>query len=194
MVSHEEMLQYCVNLKITANQFNFCYLIYTKDWTNLKRYSETSFINSSGDKRLLSLTASELKDLVDRSYIIELFEGERTNQSVMVTEKFTKLLFVNDEDSWDELWETYFDTFIIDGIHQSAKSTDKDELGQKYLRIIRRSIKKHQAVMKDIEDYKTLVTTRKMKAMGIEKFITGRNWEVVRKIMEETVQSWDDSL
>lgn len=193
MISHDEMLQLCVNLKITANQFNFCYLIYLKDWTSLRKYTETTYINATGEKKSLALRQSELDDLIARGYIINLFE-ERTNSSFMTTPKFTKLLFVEDQNAWEDFWEAYFDTFIINGMHQSAKTADKDALGEIYLRKIKRNKKKHLSVMQALNDYKSLVKQSKMQPMGIEKFVTGENWEVVKKIITNKSESWNDSV
>lgn len=193
MISHDEMLEMCVNLKITVNQFNFCYLIYLKDWTSLRSYSETTFINAEGEKKSLALRQSELDDLLSRGYVVNIFK-ERNNNSFMVTPKFTKLLFVEDQNAWEDFWNAYFDTFVINGMHQSAKTADKDHLGEIYLRKIKRNQKKHLEVMNLLDEFKKLVNQMKMQPMGIEKFVTGENWEVVRKVITNKSESWNDSV
>lgn len=194
MINYDDLLNYCRKLKITPNQFNFCYLIYIKDWTNLKSLSQTVYIDASGQNRSLAIKKSEVEDLVKRGFVIDLYEGERYNTSYVVTEKFAKYLFIDEEDAGNDLWNNYFDYFTIGGIYQSAKTADKDRLMEVYLKKIRRNKKKHREVMEMLSEYKTLVKQGKMQPMGIEKFVMGENWEVVKKIVTKTGENWDDSL
>lgn len=194
MISHDDVLEYCKKLKITPNQFNFCYLMYIKDWSALKEFSRTDYIDSTGNKKFLAIKQSEVNDLIERGFIVQLYDGEKTNNSYMVTEKFGKYLFTDEQEAGEELWNAYFDFFIIGGVHQSAKTTDKDKLLDIYLRKIKRNKNKHKYVMQYTLEYIKLVKEGKMNAMGIEKFVLGENWEIVRKILEKTGESWDDSL
>jgi hypothetical protein len=160
----------------------------------MKKFSSTSYIDANGKKALITIKMSEINDLLDRGFIMQPFSGEIKSNSFIVTDKFGKYLFVDEDEAGEELWNSYFDYFVINGSYQSAKTGDKEELMEIYLKKIRRNKKKHREVMEMLTEYKRLVREKKMNPMGIEKFIKGQNWEVIQKIVTETGESWDDSL
>lgn len=193
MINHEEILEYCKQLRITPNQFNFCYLLFVKDYTALKSFTETTYIDSEGNKKSLAIKKSEVTDLIERGFVTELF-SDKKNTSFLINEKFGKYLFLHEDDAGEELWNNYFSHFVIHGVNQSARTCDKDKLMEMYLKKIRRSKKKHKEIMELLEVFKTMVKEGKMQPMGIEKFVVGENWEVVKNIKEKSGESWDDSL
>lgn len=176
MIDAEKLVEFLAFRKITANQYLLCHLLYLGKHELLKKYV--------ADKNL-QFEAQEVSDLISKGYLEKLFD-DNSQFSYMVTDKFARHLFVDDEEAGQEIWDTYPKILKIDGVIQSTRSCDKDDVLQTYYNRIKGSKEKHQFVMQMLHRYVDLVKSHQMNSMGIEKWIKGENWDVVAEAISES--------
>ena len=132
MIDAEKLVEFLAFRKITANQYLLCHLLYLGEHEMLKRYV-------SNDS--LQFTEAEVKDLISKGYVEQLFD-DNSQFSYMVTDKFSRHLFVDNEEAGQEIWDTYPKILKIEGVIQSTRSCDKDEVLETYYRRIKGSKEK----------------------------------------------------
>ena len=191
MIDATKLVDFLSQLKITANQYLFCHLLYTKEFDTLRKYVTSSYTIKEKEYDL-RFTEEEIKDLVDRGYVVKLF-NKNSPSSYMVTDKFSRKLFIEIDEAGEQLWDTYPKTLKIDGIIQSTRTCDKEEVLELYAKRIKFSLEKHKEIMILLNKYKVLVKDGRMNGMGIEKWIKGENWDVVKEVSLNE-NSWNELI
>lgn len=174
---------FLIKHKITADQYLFCYLLYTADYANLYAYTETL---QTVDKQMVNdLVRKGLIDNIAYSssmrYIADCYE---------VTNKFLDSYLLSVEDPAKDFWDAYPDFMWIEGKRIPIKTADyDDEFVPKYNKSVNFRKKIHQRAMKALEYEKNSTTSV---SMGIMKWIGSRRWEMIEKDMVmETEKSGD---
>ena len=179
-VNYVEFL--CKN-KLKTNQFLLLYLLYTekmvKSGNNLK-FTKGGLIYKWSNEGA-GWTKDEIKDLVDKDYVISL-SPEHAFDQLILTSKFVDLMFINGGEAFEEILELYPDTFSINGQTIFTKTIDLDEQEKLYVKAIKNSQSKHEEVKKMIIFAKEKGGLLNLK---LDKFINGKVWEAIKKIKEE---------
>lgn len=175
-LSVKEFVDILCKLKISANQYLICMLVYDRDGaTTIKYYNE-----NSGNQ----FTYEEIDDLVDREYLLRLSKDRKNYQLdyFSTTTKFMSDFLIDEDDAGEEFWNAYPSWIWMNGRKTSAKSCDKDDIIEKYYRKIKGNKKKHQKVMETIEEYSK--RNDGFATMGIEKFVGSEQWTILQKDYE----------
>lgn len=184
MINTEKLVGFLASRKMTANQYLLCHLLYMGEHDLLATLVKN-------DK--LKFTKKEVDDLIKNGYVEKLF-GDTSQFSFIATDKFSRALFVDSEEAGQQLWDTYPKVLDIEGVMQSTRTCDKDDVLEVYYKRIKGSKKKHEYVMQMLNHYVDLVKSRKMNAMGIEKWIKGENWDVVAELVDVQVDEYKSDL
>ena len=184
MINTEKLVGFLSSRKMSANQYLLCHLLYMEEHDLLATLVKD-------DK--LKFTKKEVDDLIENGYLVKL-HGDNSQFSFMVTDKFSRAIFVDNEEAGEQLWSTYPKVLDIEGVMQSTRTCDKDDILEVYYKRIRGSKKKHEFVMQMLNRYVDLVKTRKMNAMGIEKWVKGENWDVVAELVHVETDEYKSDL
>ena len=177
----ENYVDFLCKNKIRPNQFLLLYLLYTekmvKEGSSL-RFTKGGLIYKWSHEGA-GWTKEEVKDLVDKEYVISLSPDYAFDQLIL-TSKFVDLMFVNGGEAFEELLNLYPDTFMVQGNKVFTKTGDLDVMEKAYVKAIRGSQTKHKEVM-EILGY---AIEKNLLNIKIDKFILGKVWDSVRKMKE----------
>lgn len=187
MIETKTLTDFVVRKQITVNQFYLCHMLYLRDFVNLEKYILTTYKNDRGAIRDLAFKKSEVDDLIARGYLVKTGTSDAI-QSYEVTEKFSGEYYIDEEEAGEQLWEAFPKTLTIDGVIQSTRTCDKEEVLETYYRRIKGSRKRHQYILQMTNRYTDLVRSGEMNGMGIEKYIKGENWDVVGEALGNTYE------
>lgn len=170
-------------MKISANQFLLCYLLYT-DQKKDGKYVKTGKGISNLYKyvrKAVPWTKEEVRDLVDKGYLRDPdYKSDDTYPDhLLVTDKFVDKLFVYPS-AFEELWEEY-PTIVPNfknpnGPSVKLKSCDYFELQELYKKLVRTKYKH-----KEIIELVKWARDKERLNIGIEKFVKGRQWEALKE-------------
>lgn len=167
-LDEEKLIDLLIKHQLNVNQMHFMYLIHSGS-SSLYRIAQ------EGKK----FYRSEIDDLVTRGFI-ENFNNTRSaieDHYVIRTqtpEGKDILEYLNDDVTMgDELWTVYPWSFMIGEKNVPAKTCDRDEITELYVKKIKGSTKKHREIIKVIKRG----TALNMISVGIEKFVRGEQWE-----------------
>lgn len=158
-------------LKITPNQFLFCWLLYNKQWDELKDY-----LQGFG-----KFTIEEINDLVDKDIILKMSPTKKRDvvpADLHVTEIFAHEMIVTDDDAWDELWSTYPSKLVINGTQFASKGIkleEEKELRLRYLKYIKKNKYEHVKIIALIQNWAS--KNKGFATMKIDKFIISEHWK-----------------
>lgn len=169
---------------LSTNQFLLLYLLYRekmiKDPTGKFKYTNVGNIYKWLDKGQ-GWTENEIIDLINKDYVVSVAKGNFAIDQLILTSKFVDLMFISSGDAFEEVLELYPPTVTINGKGFMLKACDLDECSKAYLKAIKNSSRKHQEVLECIKYGvdKGLINTK------IDKFVSGRLWEDLRKMKEK---------
>lgn len=177
-------------MNITANQFLLCYLLYTDQKVDNKYVRKGVAIANlykyaSFNKRSLAWTKEEVRDLVDKGYLVDPHyrKDDTLPDLLVVTDKFIELVFAK-TDRFEEFWEAYpklIDNFrSANGPKIKLKVCDKDKMKEIYLTKVK-SKTLHNKIMEVVRWGKA---SEKLN-VSLENFIRSHQWEVLMDEMEE---------
>jgi hypothetical protein len=132
---------------------------------------------------------SEVKDLEERGFIKNLNNGRLIeNDQYEVRDdtdqgKSIVSFFNEDVTMGDELWSVYPWSFTIGDKTVPAKTCDRDEITDIYIKKIKGSMRKHRQVISCIKRGTALGLIK----VGIEKFVRGEQWEFVAEEIKKNV-------
>lgn len=187
MIETKTLTDFLVRKQMTVNQFYLCHMLYLRDFPNLEKYILTNYKTDKGANRDLSFKKSEVDDLIGRGYLVKSGTSDAI-QSYEVTEKFSGDYYIDEEEAGEQLWEAFPKLLSIEGIMQSTRTCDKEDVLETYYRRIKGSRKKHQYVLQMTNRYSDMVRSGEMSGMGIEKYIKGENWDVVGEALGHTYE------
>lgn len=173
----------CKN-NLSTNQFLLLYLLYRekmiKDPTGKFKYTNVGNIYKWLDKGQ-GWTENEIIDLINKDYVVSVAKGNFAIDQLILTSKFVDLMFISSGDAFEEVLELYPPTVTINGKGFMLKACDLEECSKAYLKAIKNSNRKHQEVLECIKYgvEKGLINTK------IDKFVSGRLWEDLRKMKEK---------
>lgn len=192
MLNFDDVNQYFDFLceqKLTPEQFAFMYTLlldkkdkygrYYIEWnSSSKRPRHTSANVYKYADQVRPWNPNAIQDLVDRGLVYDYngYTGGSKDSypdRMEVSQEFAKLVIEPPHVLGEDLWDAYPNFLDVDGKKVRAKTCDKDDLIEKYNKIIQGSRKMHSKVMTALEyDKKYNGIT-----MGIEKYVKSRQWE-----------------
>ncbi len=168
-----------IELKITPNQFLFCYLIHTDNYAEIYRYTE----KGAGWKK------EELENLVNRGFIMNINQdGEWFSDGFIVTEKFTKGFLFDAYEKAKEFYEAYPAFGSIDGKPFPTKKIAPDKFYSLYNKVTGEKIEVHERAMKALDYAKKTGLAN----MRIDNWVESRMWEHIEKSLKHAAQKPGD--
>lgn len=186
-LNEEKTIDLLVKHKINANQLHFMYLIYSGS-------SQIYRIANEGKK----FYQSEIDDLIDRGFIenMNMTRSALNDNYVVLPDspngKEILEFFNEDITMGDELWNVYPYSFMGGERTFPAKTCDREEISNLYIKRIKGSAKKHREIIALVKRAvaMNLINT------GIEKFVKGEQWEFLKeeltKLSEITLFGTDE--
>lgn len=173
----EKYIDVLIKHDITPNQFLFAWMVYNKQWREIKRYM--SYLGTP------IITEEDLQHLMDKDVIINFAPKNNTQvhaSDLHVTELFAGEMAISEDEAWDEFFTKYPGKLIVNGNVFSAKGlTRSDEQGcrEKYQKTIKKNRYKHVEIMSALDDY--IKQNNGHATMKIDKFVIGEFWNEVEK-------------
>jgi len=133
----------------------------------------------------------EIEDLIQKDYLFGIKSLQKTDKGeeytysidqLLLTQKFSDLMFINSNFAFDEILEVYPDTFQIQNQTVFTKSGDLTKVQENYFKLIKGSILKH-------EEIKQIILYAKERGLcnyKIENFLSKGVVDSIKKMMGET--------
>lgn len=152
---------------ITEHQFLILWLVHTKDETNIKKYKS----------RFGDFNVSQILDLIDRGLLDDFGTIKDGKQQIniynfIVTDKFTKVVIIDEEDAYEELVIVFPKWFNIKGQNFSTRNSDPYKNAKEYKRYHKNNRLAHERVLRITKSYYSSNPTN----ISIEKYILNRIW------------------
>jgi hypothetical protein len=183
MLEGEDVLRFCIEQKVSIEQYFFMYLIARKDFhladkVSLgKQYMKLGYIFKPED----------IRQLEEREFIDDFNQpGKYYPEMYLLKEKMLQVFAT--EEMGEELWDKYPATFRLNekGSRFIARAGgDKDELITLYLKKINYSTKRHLFVMEQLPRFISLVDAGEINGYKIGDFIRQELWDTIAQIMSE---------
>ena len=183
--------------KLSTNQFLLLYLLYTEKFVKVddklkyKRIGNIYKWSSEGK----GWTKEEIQDLIDKDYVFGIKALNPKDNTLtyfvdqlILTQKFSDLMFINTTFAFEEILEIYPDTFVVNQSTVFTKAGDLDKVALNYSKLIKNSIAKH-------EEIKQIITYAKERGLcnyKIENFLSKGVIDSIKKMMEETYDRGQD--
>jgi hypothetical protein len=185
--------EFLIKNKLSTNQFLLLYLLYTEKMIKSKSgkvsYSEATCLYKWQAKGT-GWNQKEIEDLVKNDYVMafpKTYTIDNQNlygyavDDLILTTKFSDIMFVATDEAFQEILELYPDTFNVNGSVVFSKSGDLEKLSDVYSKLIRNSIQQHDKMKEAI----VFAKERGLCNMKLEKFLTKGVIDSIFKMMEE---------
>lgn len=185
--------EFLIKNKLSTNQFLLLYLLYTEKMIKSKSgkvsYSEATCLYKWQAKGT-GWNQKEIEDLVKNDYVMAFprtYTIDNQNlygyavDDLILTTKFSDIMFVATDEAFQEILELYPDTFNVNGSVVFSKSGDLEKLSDVYSKLIRNSIQQHDKMKEAI----VFAKERGLCNMKLEKFLTKGVIDSIFKMMEE---------
>lgn len=140
----------------------------------------------------------EIEDLIKKDYIFGIKSEQIDNEGnkvytyavdqLILTQKFSDIMFINSNFAFEEILELYPDTFLINNQTVFTKAGDLDKVQQNYFKLIKGNLLKHEEI-KQIISY---AKERSLCNYKIENFLSKGVIETIKKMMEENYETGRD--
>lgn len=176
LINFEKYVDYLVRKKLTPNQFAFLWMVFHKDWKNIRRYN----------KEVGKFSKTDINDLIDKQFILYTKrEDDRDKLSIdemVVTHLFSDEILITDPfEALSEVLDVYPQYFMIDRKKQSTTSCDLDQLADKYFRTIKGDKIEHKVIVRKTKIVGEMMENKELNYMGFKKYIEGRNWKLAEE-------------
>ncbi len=170
----DKYTDYLIKLDINANQFYLCWLLYTKDYDNLKKYVD----------RFGNFNEGDIKDLIDKGLLLNTNPNANSfnTKSLYVALPFAEEIIVEPDDAWDELMEAYPREVIVNNTKYPStglKWEEEKELKQSYTKEINKNKFLHRSIIKLVKEWGE--RNGGYAQFKIDKFITSKYWRELKK-------------
>ena len=173
MIDVKELTEVLIEHDLTIEQFYILLLLRDVSKEGGNNDVAKNYINKFG-----MFSGHDIQALLDKDYVTDFNSpGETFFYHFMANPIKTKSIFL-DDDLFDELWNEYPPYLLIQNKQIPSKSDGYDEIKVVYLKMIRRSLKTHEKVMKALRFYKQSESFAKIKLMN---FIKSKEWENIIK-------------
>lgn len=162
---YDELIDYCIELKLTSNQFLCLHFLITQRSVKIAQFAKTR-------KSKKFLSDNEKVDLINREFLIETTDGK-----YKVSDKF-KDLYYDKFEGGNELFELYPGFIKTNNGMIPATAMDIIEFRVLYWNKINGSRREHEEVMKDVR----YAIEHNLLRFGIEKFLKSEYWRKIRKL------------
>jgi hypothetical protein len=160
--------------KITPTQFLFAWMVYNKQWEELRDY-----MNTFG-----AFDPDSIQDLIDKDLILNINPSSKKfgARDLQVTEVFAGEMVVTGDDAWEEFYERYPGMMVVNGTRIATKGLtrqDEEYTKAKYIEYVNTNKYVHQNILAMVSKYKE--DNGGLATMKIDKFVSGQFWNEIEK-------------
>ncbi len=174
MISNvEDYSDFLVKNNLTANQYLFCYCLGVGDYNSLIKYLKHHNIDSQDlgiDKLIIEGKLYPYK-------VNELEKGYNL-RTLRLMDDFKNKIILDNDDASEELFFSYFDYLLIDGVRVPARNININTFKMEYSKIIKNNRLEHDRILAVTKKY---VSSRPYAEMGLDKYIGTRHYNLVEK-------------
>ncbi len=178
MIDIDRYVDFIIKHRLTPKQFLFLWIVLNRKYPLLYRYCTEVGAFKKG----------ELEDMVEKGYLVNTQPDDENMyaDSFEVTDSFKNLIFShNPAEMFEEFWNVYPNFLFIDSKKIPTKATNKEELEEKYIKLIKDNIPLHNTIINAIDWGKS----RGYLNTGIIKFFTSEAWTVLHGEMKESMEN-----
>lgn len=180
-----EYVSFMVKQKLSTNQFLLLYLLHCENYFKSKdglKYKTIGNIYKWSEQGE-GWTLEEVEDLIKKDYVFGIkTSGTYPIDQLLLTQKFSDLMFINSNFAFDEILEIYPDSFLIQNQTVFTKAGDLDKVRENYFKLIKGSLIKH-------EEIKQIISYAKERGLcnyKLENFLSKGVVDTIKKMMEES--------
>jgi hypothetical protein len=178
MIDLPKFTEVLTTLKITPMQVYILYILHQKDATSFIKYS----------KVFNSFSTTDLDLLIKRDFILNTDKSTYEFNHLHVTNKFTRLIEIDEEEHGEAFWNLYPDWIIINSYRVSSKAISKEALIEKYMKAIKKDLKTHELVMTVTRKWKE--ANSNFATMKIDNYVGSRHWDILIKELGESQEDY----
>lgn len=157
--------------KLSEHQFLILWLVYTKDQENIKKLKNCRGFDIHAIEYLITHKWLDDFGLVkDNQHTFNIYD-------FIVTDKFTKVVVIDEDDAYEELVAVYPKWMTIQGIKRPAANGDPYKLAKEYFKYYKGNRIAHNRVIDITERY----FKNNPVVEGIEKYILNRRWNLLEE-------------
>jgi hypothetical protein len=183
-------VDFMVKHKLSTNQFLLLMLLHTESYFKSHKGLKYKTVGNiyKWSKEGKGWSEQEIEDLINKDYLFGI-KSQQVNGTItysidqlILTQKFSDIMFVNSTFAFEEILEIYPDTFQINGQVVFTKSGDLDKVQQNYFKLIKGNTVKH-------EEIKNIITYAKERGLcnyKLENFLTKGVIDTIKKMIGES--------
>lgn len=183
-------VDFMVKHKLSTNQFLLLMLLHTESYFKSQKGLKYKTVGNiyKWSKEGKGWSEQEIEDLINKDYLFGI-KSQQANGTItysidqlILTQKFSDIMFVNSTFAFEEILEIYPDTFQINGQVVFTKSGDLDKVQQNYFKLIKGNTVKH-------EEIKHIITYAKERGLcnyKLENFLTKGVIDTIKKMIGES--------
>jgi len=176
-----KLVDSCVKLGITANQFLLCYLLYTDEkvdgiYPSKGRPIANLYKYSSNEES--KWTREEVEDLVEKGYLTHKTNRQTSSiypDDLEVQDSFIENVMAS-QSRFDQLNAIYPFVEEMNGIHFQLKVCDLDKVEERYNKVVRT-----QSLHSHILDLVRWAKDHGGVNMKLENFVASRGWQTLQE-------------
>ncbi len=193
-------VEFLTKNKLSTNQFLLLYLLYTEKMSKVNNQLRFKKIGNiyKWSAEGTGWSEKEIEDLIKKDFVFAVkgkHIDDQGNESykyfidqLLLTQKFSDLMFINANFAFEEILEIYPDTINVQGTTYFTKSGDLDKLALDYCKLIKNSLHKHE----EVKGIVAFARERGYCNTHIAKFLTKGTIDSIKKIMEESYDRGND--
>jgi hypothetical protein len=184
---------FLIEHKLTTNQFLLLYLLYTesmaKDEKGKLRYTTAGNIYKWHEEST-GWTEGEIKDLIAKDFAICTSKENISIDSLILTSKFSEIMFIEANFAFQEFFDTYPSTVNINGETAFLKGVDLNMLSLLYSKHVNNSATVHKDIMEALRYGidRGIIKTR------IDKFLSSKMWKTIADMMHNDQENYGKEL
>ncbi len=185
-------VDFMVKNKLSTNQFLLLYVLHCESMMMDKTDNKLKWKKIGNvykwSQEGKGWTEKEIEDLIDKEYIFGIKSKQENGvytysiDQLILTQKFSDVMFINSIFAFDEILEIYPDTFLIGNQTVFTKAGDLDKVKDNYFKLIKGSILKHEEIKQII----LFAKERGLCSYKIENFLSRGVIDSIKKMMGET--------
>jgi len=177
----DKYTDYLCDLGINPNQFYICWLLYTKDYKNIRKY-----IDKFGN-----FDTEDLKGLIDKGYVISSNPNALAfnTSSLFVGLDFAEKIIIEPEEAFDELLSVYPKYVMVNNVKYPSTGlsfSDEKGLRELYTKELKKNKFLHKSIIESVKKWGE--DNSGYAPFKIDKFITSRFWKELKKAEENNVK------
>jgi len=163
---------------ITPSQFLILWLVHTKDVNNIAKYKKTFF----------HFDMIDIHYLIDSGWIDDfgiVRNGVQTFNiyDFVVTDKFSKVVVIDELDAYEELCSAYPKWITIQGVKRPAVNGDPYKNAKEYFKCHKNNKLAHERIINITREYFKNSTV----VEGIVSYILNRRWNLLEEAINKGV-------